>query len=110
MGRPGGGGDGGGGPRRGHRASRSVGGAEATVPSAAIRGKQLELLGYSNFGIEPPVFVDSYRHLVELSGRGQLSIDVERFALADVGAAWAAAASGRSKAVVCPPSDGGGPT
>lgn len=77
-------------------------GPEASVPSAAVRGKQLDVLGYSNFGIARPVFVDGYQQLVGLANDGRIRIDVDRYSLADVAAAWDATASGRGKAVVCP--------
>jgi NADPH2:quinone reductase len=77
-------------------------GPEAAVPSAAVRGKQLDVLGYSNFGLARPVFVEGYQQLVGLANDGRIRINVERFALADVAAAWDATVSGRGKAVVCP--------
>jgi NADPH:quinone reductase len=82
-------------------------GAEATVPSAAVRGKQLDVLGYSNFGLARPTFVDGYRQLVDLANDGRITIDVERFPLSDVGAAWDATVGGRGKAVVFPQPGGG---
>jgi NADPH2:quinone reductase len=80
-------------------------GPEANVPSAAVRGKQLDVLGYSNFGLPRPAFVEGYRELVEEARNGRVSIDVERFALADAAAAWEATASGRAKVVLCPQLD-----
>lgn len=80
-------------------------GPEATVPSAAVRGKQLDVLGYSNFGLARAAFVDGYRALVEEARNGRIAIDVERFALADAAAAWEATASGRTKVVLCPQRD-----
>jgi NADPH:quinone reductase len=77
-------------------------GPEATVPSAAIRGKQLDVLGYSNFGLSRDRLAASYRELVELANEGRITIDVERHPLADIAKAWDATASGRAKAVVCP--------
>ena len=68
-----------------------------------VRGKQLDVLGYSNFGIARA----GVRRRLPAARRagqstGSIPIDVERFALADVAAAWDATASGRRKAVVCP--------
>jgi NADPH2:quinone reductase len=82
-------------------------GAEAPVPSAAVRGKQLDVLGYSNFGLPRAAFADGYRELVELANDGRVTMSVERFALADVATAWDATVSGRAKAVVCPQLDRG---
>jgi NADPH2:quinone reductase len=77
-------------------------GPEAAVQSAAVRGKQLDVLGYSNFGISRPAFVEGYRALVDAARQGRISIDVERFGLDDAAAAWEATVSGRAKAVICP--------
>ena len=74
-------------------------GPEATFPSAAVRGKRLSILGHSNFALSSEehrqVYLDVAAHLAT----GRIRIDVERFALDEVEAAWAAQGSG-SKAVV----------
>ena len=75
-------------------------GAVVPMPSAPIRGKQLDLLGYSGFGVPRAVFADGYRELVELVVAGQIVMPVQRFALPDVGDAWRVAASGAGKVVV----------
>ena len=75
-------------------------GAVVPMPSAPIRGKQLDLLGYSGFGIPRAVFADGYRELVDLVVAGEIVMPVQRFGLADVADAWRAAASGASKVVV----------
>ena len=36
----------------------------ATLPSAAIRGKQLELYGFSDFAVPADVLAEHYRRLV----------------------------------------------
>jgi NADPH2:quinone reductase len=82
-------------------------GPEAMVPSAPVRGKQLDILGYSNFGVPRQAFVDGYRELVDLANAGRVTLPIERFALSDVAAAWDAAANGRSKAVVTMQSEAG---
>ena len=75
-------------------------GAVVPMPSAPIRGKQLDLLGYSGFGIPRAVFADGYRELVDLVVAGEIVMPVQRFGLTDVADAWRAAASGASKVVV----------
>jgi len=75
-------------------------GADATLPSAAVRGKQLAILGYSNFAVPRDVFVAGYQELVSVAAAGELALAIERFGLDDVAAAWAAATSGAAKAVV----------
>jgi NADPH2:quinone reductase len=70
----------------------------ATLPSAAIRGKQLELYGFSDFAVPADVLAEHYRRLVRHVLAGEIRIDVERVGLDDVGDAW----SRRGKIVVCP--------
>jgi NADPH:quinone reductase-like Zn-dependent oxidoreductase len=72
-------------------------GPTATIPSAAVRGKQLELLGYSNFAVSADVLAEQYRRLVEHALERAIRVDVERIALEEVTQAW----SRRGKLVVC---------
>jgi NADPH:quinone reductase-like Zn-dependent oxidoreductase len=74
-------------------------GAEATLASADVRGKMLNLLGYSNFGLPPEVKRAGYLQLVDHVANGRIVIDLETFPLARVADAWQHQASGR-KAVV----------
>jgi NADPH:quinone reductase len=74
-------------------------GAEATLASSVIRGKQLSVLGYSDFAQSPEQKRDLYLGLAEHVAAGRIRIDVERFGLDDVAEAWAAQARG-AKAVV----------
>jgi len=70
----------------------------AALPSATLRGKQLELYGYSNFAVPPDVLADHYRRLVGHAVAGELDLQLERVGLDEVGEAW----SRRGKLVVCP--------
>jgi NADPH2:quinone reductase len=70
----------------------------ATLPSAAVRGKQLELYGFSDFGVPPDVLEEHYRRLVGHAAAGEISLEVERIGLDEVGPAW----ERRGKVVVCP--------
>jgi NADPH:quinone reductase-like Zn-dependent oxidoreductase len=63
-------------------------GAEATLSSAAIRGRQLDLRGYLNFSVPTDVRREAYRTLVEHAVAGRIAVDVERIPLADVAEAW----------------------
>lgn len=73
-------------------------GPTATLPSAAIRGKQLEVYGFSDFAVPPDVLADHYRRLVGHAVSGEITVDVERVGLEELGEAW-----GRpGKQVVCP--------
>jgi NADPH2:quinone reductase len=74
-------------------------GPEATFASAAVRGKRLEILGYSNFVLSPDERRSAYLELAEHVVAGRIRIDVDEFPLDEISAAWSAQASGR-KAVV----------
>lgn len=72
---------------------------EATLTSAAIRLKQLSILGYTDFALTPEQRREVYIGLAEHVVAGRIRIDVETFPLSDVSEAWSAQAEGR-KAVV----------
>jgi len=73
-------------------------GPAATLPSAAIRGKQLELYGFSLFAVPADVLAEHYRRLVGHAVAGEIQVELERVGLDEIGAAW-----GRpGKLVVCP--------
>lgn len=63
-------------------------GAEATLSSASIRGRQLSVLGYLNALVPPDVRRDAYRALVEHAVAGRIAVEVERLPLAQVADAW----------------------
>lgn len=75
------------------------GGATATLPSATVRGKELHILGYSNFMLTPAELAGAYGEVTRAALEGRIRIDVERFPLERVADAWAAQSSG-AKAVV----------
>jgi NADPH:quinone reductase len=72
---------------------------EATLTSAAIRLKQLSILGYTDFALTPKQRRDVYTGLAEHVVAGRIRIDVETFPLGEVSQAWSAQREGR-KAVV----------
>jgi NADPH2:quinone reductase len=63
-------------------------GPAATLPSAAIRGKQLELYGFSDFAVAPDVLAEHHRRLVEHAVAGEIQVDLERVGLDEIGDAW----------------------
>lgn len=75
-------------------------GPEATFVSGDVRGKQLSILGYSNFRLTEDELRDLYGEIAGQVAAGRIRIDVERFPIEEVGSAWAAQAAG-GKAVVC---------
>jgi NADPH2:quinone reductase len=63
-------------------------GAEATVPSAAIRGKTLDVLGHTNFAVSVEDKRVAYERMAKHAAAGELSVEVERVPLEDVASAW----------------------
>lgn len=74
-------------------------GPEAALLSSLVRGKQLSILGHSNFALPPEERRRAYEELTAHVAAGRIRVDVETFPLDRVADAWAAQGSG-SKAVV----------
>jgi NADPH:quinone reductase-like Zn-dependent oxidoreductase len=75
-------------------------GAEAPLASADVRGKQLEILGYSNFATPREVMHREYLRLLEHAAAGEIQVDVARFPFERLGEAWQAQAEGAGAKVV----------
>jgi NADPH2:quinone reductase len=75
-------------------------GAEATLASSLVRGKQLSILGYSNFRLAPDERIAAYGDLVAHVAAGRIQIDVEAFPLERVADAWRAQQEGVKAVVV----------
>jgi NADPH2:quinone reductase len=79
-------------------------GTEIALPAPVLRSASVDVLGFSV--AHPPVDVrrDGYRRLTGLAARGEVTVDVERVPLDDVGAAWERQrrAAGGPKLVVIP--------
>ncbi len=78
-------------------------GDEATVPSAAIRGKMLEIMGHSNFAAPPEVKREAYRRMAEAAATGRLKVDTDPMALEEVAEAWDRLAAGAHRKIVLVP-------
>jgi NADPH:quinone reductase len=63
-------------------------GPTATLPSAAMRGKELELYGYSDFAVPADTLAEHYRRLVAHAAGGEIQLDIEPIGLDDVADAW----------------------
>jgi NADPH:quinone reductase len=78
-------------------------GPTATFTSAAVRGKQLNILGHSNFALPRDELARQYRALVERALSGEIVVDLESVPLDNVADAWARQAEGpHLKLVVVP--------
>lgn len=69
-------------------------GPEATLRSNDVRGKQLEVLGFSDFAVPADVVRQGYLELLGHVAAGRIRIDVQTYELADVAAAWRRQAGG----------------
>jgi NADPH:quinone reductase-like Zn-dependent oxidoreductase len=78
-------------------------GAEATIPSAAIRGKMLVIMGHANFAAPPEIKREAYLRLTEAAARGELRVDVDPIALEQVGEAWRRLGAGSHRKIVLVP-------
>jgi NADPH:quinone reductase len=63
-------------------------GPAATLTSAAIRGKQLEVYGFSDFAVPADVLAEHYPRLVAHATAGEITLEVERIGLDEVASAW----------------------
>ncbi len=63
-------------------------GAEGTVSSAVLRGKALEILGYTNLRVPFDVIADAYSRLVSHGAAGRVRVFLERISLDDAPDAW----------------------
>jgi NADPH:quinone reductase-like Zn-dependent oxidoreductase len=75
-------------------------GPEATLTSANVRGKELVVMGHSNFALSQEEQKRAYLELLDHVLAGRIVLDLETFPLADVAAAWERQASGGGKAVL----------
>ncbi|MBU6201609.1 MAG: zinc-binding alcohol dehydrogenase family protein [Acidobacteria bacterium] len=75
-------------------------GPATEIPSAPLRGKQIDLLGFSNFGVPRDVLVAAYRQMVGLAASGALVLSVSRYPIGRVAEAWRAATAGEAKVVI----------
>jgi hypothetical protein len=64
-----------------------------------VRGKQLRILGHSNFGMSAAERREMHLELLGEVQAGRIVLDLERFPLERVGEAWQAQARG-AKAIV----------
>jgi NADPH2:quinone reductase len=78
-------------------------GAEAMVPSAAIRGKMLMIMGHTNFAAPPEVKREAYRRLAEAAAAEEVKVSVEEFELDQVHEAWQRLAAGSHHKIVLVP-------
>jgi NADPH2:quinone reductase len=75
-------------------------GAEASLPSAAIRGKMGEVYGYTDFAVPRDEFREQYLRLVGHAAAGEIIFDIETYPLERVAEAWERQAAGANAKLV----------
>ena len=75
----------------------------ATLVSGHVRGKQLQILGYSNFALPPDVVARGYAEVVGHAVTGRLRLETDTVPLDRVGDAWARQAGRRAAKLVLAP-------
>jgi NADPH2:quinone reductase len=78
-------------------------GAQATLPSAAIRGKMLMIMGLSYGAAPPETKRAGYEWLIGAATRGELSVEAEALALESVAGAWQRVQAGAHRKIVLVP-------
>jgi NADPH2:quinone reductase len=69
-------------------------GPAATLASGVVRGKQLEIYGYSNFVVPAEMRRAAYSELVGHAARGEVDFPIETYPLEAVAEAWERQANG----------------
>ena len=75
-------------------------GAEAPLRSADVRGKELTILGHSNFALAKEDRERAYLELLDHLIAGRIVLDLEKYDVDDVGEAWARQQAGAGKKIV----------
>ena len=75
-------------------------GIAAPFLSADVRGKQLNILGFSNFATPPEALRREYLRLVGLAQEGKIEVDIETFPFDRAAEAWQRQAEGAGAKVV----------
>lgn len=71
-------------------------GPEASLRSADVRGKELVVMGHSNFALTKEERDRAYLELLDRLATGSIRLDYETYPLDDVAAAWANQRGGKS--------------
>lgn len=66
----------------------TVGGDVMQLSGEAIRSRSIDILGYVSFRAPLELRTAAYQAMVRLAQEGKLEIGIQRYPLADVGAAW----------------------
>jgi NADPH:quinone reductase-like Zn-dependent oxidoreductase len=75
-------------------------GPEASLSSAAVRGKMGELYGYTDFAVPRDEFSEHYLRLVGHAAAGEIVFDIETYPLERIAEAWERQAAGANAKLV----------
>lgn len=78
-------------------------GARASIASAAVRGRMLEIVGHTNLAAPADVRHAAYARMARHAAAGELTAEVERVALGDVARAWERQRSGPGRKLAIVP-------
>jgi NADPH2:quinone reductase len=78
-------------------------GATAELPSAAVRFKNLTILGHTNYALPEDELTEHYHRLVGHVAAGEIVFEVERVPLDDAASAWRRQADGAGAKLVLVP-------
>ncbi|HXD59074.1 MAG TPA: zinc-binding dehydrogenase [Thermoleophilaceae bacterium] len=78
---------------------------EATLPSGAVRGKALSILGHTSPGVPVEVRRDAYSQMLRHAAAGELTVDYELLPLDQVAQAWERQAASPGRKLVLAPGD-----
>lgn len=78
-------------------------GSTAIIASGVVRGKQLQILGYSNFTVPADELARGYRDVLEHAAAGRIRVEVEAIPLEHVDEAWTRQAQGPGAKLVLVP-------
>jgi NADPH:quinone reductase-like Zn-dependent oxidoreductase len=77
--------------------------AEATISSAAIRGKMLVLMGHTNIAAPPAIKREAYARMAHAAAAGEIDVEVDALALSEVEEAWRRLGAGSHRKLVLTP-------
>jgi NADPH:quinone reductase-like Zn-dependent oxidoreductase len=75
----------------------------ATIASGLVRGKQLQILGYSNFAVPHDALAQGYADVIGHAVADRIRVGAEAVSLAQVGEAWARQRQGHDAKLVLVP-------
>jgi NADPH2:quinone reductase len=75
-------------------------GPEASLTSAAVRGKMGEIYGYSVFAVPAETFREQYLRLIGYAAAGEIVFDIETYPFERVAEAWERQAAGANAKLV----------